>query len=263
MNDHPQQQQRDSRSFDDGGDRFGRDDPRGFDDRRGYDDRDFPRRLAHDGERFPDDGGYEGSFERSFHPSYNPYDRDDPRMMGGVRPGPQQRAWRDSASQRMQGRDREEGAAGWSPYDPDYNLRGNDRGRFEHRGDAWNRDRGYGTSPAMPSMRARLQPGEQIGTRRMPGKGVKGYKRSDERIREDVCDRISDLDVDASDVEVSVKDGEVTLSGTIPERQMKYAIEQCCDRVSGVTDCNNQLRMKRDPQPSSSTAADKATTSKQ
>ncbi len=246
-------QQRDGRSFDDA---FrARDEQRAFDD-RGYDDRDFPRRLAHNGERFPDDGGYEGSFERSFHPSYNPYDRDDPRMMGGVRPGPQQRAWRDSASQRMQGRDREEGAAGWSPYDPDYNLRSNDRGRFEHRGD-------YGTSPAMPSLRARLQPGEQIGTRRMPGKGVKGYKRSDERIREDVCDRISDLDVDASDVEVSVKDGEVTLSGTIPERQMKYAIEQCCDRVSGVTDCNNQLRMKRDPQPSSSMAADKTTASKQ
>src|SRR6187431_1632181 len=48
------------------------------------------------------------------------------------------------------------------------------------------------------------------------GKGPKGYKRPDHRIREDVCDRLSDDDeLDASEITVTVKDGEVTLEGTV------------------------------------------------
>ena len=47
------------------------------------------------------------------------------------------------------------------------------------------------------------------------GRGPKGYIRSDERICEDVCDRLSDDPfVDAADVEVVVAGSEVTLTGT-------------------------------------------------
>ncbi|MGH1560504.1 BON domain-containing protein [Caulobacter segnis] len=48
------------------------------------------------------------------------------------------------------------------------------------------------------------------------GRGPKGYRRSDERIREDVSDRLTDDSwLDAHGVEVSVSDGDVTLSGTV------------------------------------------------
>lgn len=61
--------------------------------------------------------------------------------------------------------------------------------------------------------------------RRFFGKGPKGYKRSDERIREDVCDHLSAGWIDASDIEVSVSEGEVTLSGTVTERRMKHVAD--------------------------------------
>jgi flavin-binding protein dodecin len=79
------------------------------------------------------------------------------------------------------------------------------------------------------------------------GQGPRGYKRSDERIREDVCDRLGqDWDVDATEVEVSVSSGEVTLSGTIGDRDQKFRVEHLADSVSGVTEVHNQLRVKRE-----------------
>ncbi len=79
------------------------------------------------------------------------------------------------------------------------------------------------------------------------GKGPKGYKRSDERIKEDASDRISQMGhVDASEVELEVKAGEVTLTGTVPSRTMKWQLENLVESVGGVTDVNNQLRIKRE-----------------
>jgi hypothetical protein len=78
------------------------------------------------------------------------------------------------------------------------------------------------------------------------GKGPKGYTRSDERIREDVCDRLSDDDeVDASDIAVTVKDGEVTLDGTVPDRRSKHRAEDLAEAVSGVKDVHNSLRPQK------------------
>ena len=71
------------------------------------------------------------------------------------------------------------------------------------------------------------------------GRGPKGYKRSDERIREEVSDRLmDDHRVDASDITVEVKDGEVTLTGTVPDREQKCSAEELVDRVNGVTEVN-------------------------
>ncbi len=48
------------------------------------------------------------------------------------------------------------------------------------------------------------------------GRGPKGYLRSDSRINEDVHDRLTDHPrLDASDISVSVENGEVTLSGFV------------------------------------------------
>src|SRR5437660_706638 len=67
------------------------------------------------------------------------------------------------------------------------------------------------------------------------GRGRRGYVRSDERIREDVNDRLTDNPVlDARDIEVSVKDREVTLSGEVDSRFSKRLAEDIAERVSGV-----------------------------
>jgi len=76
------------------------------------------------------------------------------------------------------------------------------------------------------------------------GKGPSGYTRSDERIREDVCDRLTDDPyVDATHIEVSVQSGEVTLGGHVHRREDKRRAEDIVERVSGVRDVNNRLRV--------------------
>jgi osmotically-inducible protein OsmY len=77
------------------------------------------------------------------------------------------------------------------------------------------------------------------------GKGPKGYVRTDERIREDVNDRLSDDPMlDASDIEVIVAGGEVTLNGFITTRQDKRRAEDIVETVSGVRHVQNNLRVK-------------------
>ena len=77
------------------------------------------------------------------------------------------------------------------------------------------------------------------------GRGPKGYKRSDGRIEEDVNDRLTDDPyLDASDVEVSVKDGEVTLSGFVDRREDKRRAEDVAERASGVANVQNNLRVR-------------------
>jgi hypothetical protein len=79
------------------------------------------------------------------------------------------------------------------------------------------------------------------------GKAPKNYSRSDERIREDVCDRLMQRwEVDASDVDVQVKDGEVILSGIVSERRAKRVIEDIAEDVLGVKDVTNHIKVKHD-----------------
>ncbi|WPU66962.1 BON domain-containing protein [Peredibacter starrii] len=76
------------------------------------------------------------------------------------------------------------------------------------------------------------------------GKGPKGYKRSDESIYQDVCDMLSSsADVDATDIEVSVKDGCVYLNGRVQDRQMKKMAEYEVENISGVRDVQNLLSL--------------------
>ncbi len=87
-------------------------------------------------------------------------------------------------------------------------------------------------------------PGADLRTGGFAGRGPKGYKRTDERIREDVCERLSrDDDVDASEIEVRVKDGEVTLDGSVMTRSMKHHAENLAEDVSGVRDVTNNLKV--------------------
>ena len=78
------------------------------------------------------------------------------------------------------------------------------------------------------------------------GRGPKNYTRTDERIREDVCDRLSWNDeVDATDVSVHVTAAEVTLEGTVETRHMKRLAEDIAEDVPGVIDVHNTLRVSK------------------
>ena len=78
------------------------------------------------------------------------------------------------------------------------------------------------------------------------GRGPKGYSRSDERIRDDVNDRLTDDPfLDASDIEVMVDKGEVTLTGKVTSREDKRRAEDLADNVSGVKHVQNNLRLGR------------------
>lgn len=92
----------------------------------------------------------------------------------------------------------------------------------------------------------------------------KGYTRSDERIREEVCDTLGrNGRVDPSEIEVQVKDGEVTLSGTIDRLQNKHQIETMVHSVSGVKDVTNNIRIKRESSESNRQESENGNTSRQ
>jgi len=122
-------------------------------------------------------------------------------------------------------------------YDREGNDRGDDRGWWDRASDAvasW-----FGDDDAERRRRQDQQ-------REHRGRGPKGYRRSDERIKEDVNDRLSDdYYLDASDVEVTVTNTEVTLTGTVNNRNDKRRAEDLAESVSGVSNVENRLRVKQ------------------
>ncbi len=92
------------------------------------------------------------------------------------------------------------------------------------------------------------------------GIGPKEYRRSDERIREDVCDALTrDPAVDASQIQVTVNDGRVTLNGTVGSRWMKRRAEDCAEELSGVSDVRNELDIRQENQWSFTNTSTKTT----
>lgn len=76
------------------------------------------------------------------------------------------------------------------------------------------------------------------------GRGPRNYQRSDDRIREDVSERLSDdVRVDASEIEITVQNREVTLTGAVRDRNEKRWAEDIAESVSGVTHVQNNLRV--------------------
>lgn len=76
------------------------------------------------------------------------------------------------------------------------------------------------------------------------GRGPKNWRPSDERIREVVNELLTDHDgVDATEIEVSVQDAEVTLEGTVGSRRQKRLAEDIAGSCRGVHDVHNRLRI--------------------
>jgi ferritin-like metal-binding protein YciE len=78
------------------------------------------------------------------------------------------------------------------------------------------------------------------------GVGPRGYQRSDERILEEVCDRLMwHGDINAQDIEVQVRDREVVLKGDVEDRRSKHKAEEVVSSVVGIEDVHNQLKVRQ------------------
>ena len=76
------------------------------------------------------------------------------------------------------------------------------------------------------------------------GRGPKGYVRSDDKMLEDVSERmLHDPLLDASDIELSITDGEVTMDGTVDSKRAKRRAEDLADSVAGIGHVQNNLRV--------------------
>jgi osmotically-inducible protein OsmY len=89
------------------------------------------------------------------------------------------------------------------------------------------------------------------------GLGPKNYTRSDERIREDLNEKLTDAhDIDASGLSVEVNNGVATLTGSVAQRWMKHRAEDLAESCSGVRDVNNQIRVSAQSGQQSTTQRD-------
>lgn len=76
------------------------------------------------------------------------------------------------------------------------------------------------------------------------GMGPQGYRRSDERIKEEICERLTwHGQINASKIEIDVKEGEVTLRGQVERKNEKRLAEDVVEKIDGVKDVQNQLRV--------------------
>ena len=94
------------------------------------------------------------------------------------------------------------------------------------------------------------------------GRGPAGYRRSDDRISEEICEALTQHShVDASQIHVQVKSGDVTLSGGVATRQQKRLAEDLAEAARGVGDVRNELRVQPHESGLSSSSRDSGTPS--
>lgn len=123
---------------------------------------------------------------------------------------------------------------------------GGQQGAGQYRGGQQGRygEAQYGSEAGSDRYREREQGGAGGARGMFRGRGPKGYQRSDERIREEVCECLTDDPmIDASNLEVNVKSGEVTLTGSVNSRQEKRRAVEIIEELSGVKDVHNNLRV--------------------
>lgn len=87
--------------------------------------------------------------------------------------------------------------------------------------------------------------------RRRPGGSQAGrepqfQRRSDDKIYEEIRELLTNNpDLEASEIELHVESGEVTLTGTVESRDAKWLSEDLVTSVTGVREVNNRLKVAR------------------
>lgn len=124
--------------------------------------------------------------------------------------------------------------------DPRREIVGDDSGDYEA-----DEIQPFGVARQFPLESTRLGSADSARRGRFYGVGPKGYRRSDERILEEMSDRLmTHPDVDASDIEVRVANGIITLTGTVPDRHQKRIADLIAEDIVGVDDVHNELHVR-------------------
>jgi len=189
--------------------------------------------------KFDERGGFRNYRSESDQPFSGDYSRDDYGSGENYRTGRSDNDERYQARWFNGGFSRSNMGHGFNQQEMDQRDR-NAGMNIGRTGDYYPRNGGNAEQP-------RNEFGQSNSTRgQFAGRGPKGYRRSDERITEDVNEALyQDPDLDASEIEVKVENGVVTLSGTVTERHFKRLAEDIVERCSGVNDVHNQLRVQR------------------
>jgi hypothetical protein len=120
-------------------------------------------------------------------------------------------------------------------------LYGHDVRNYGHRRDSY-----YARADATPWWEIPLEPD----TPSYAGVGPRGYRRPDARIEEEVVQRLAEAEwVDATDVEVEVSDGVITLAGQVETRVERRAAVEIAAEVAGAVDVVNELRARQGRRP--------------
>ena len=97
--------------------------------------------------------------------------------------------------------------------------------------------------PADPDAAATAVPPDSSAVHR--GRGPRGYIRRPERIREDLCDRLTENPfIDASDIDVAVTGSEVVLTGTVDSDIALRQTQAIAQEVIGVTRVDSRLGIR-------------------
>jgi len=213
-----------------------------------YRDRQWDRHRPDYGARWHGDDAF---YQRYGEPEAHRRERHEHRDERRAEHGPRHRSFEEEA--RHAGRSL---ARGWrrltegarhtfaddrGPAEHDPRRAGGMFGGRDRPGSLFNHDDGHGLSARPGSHR---------------GKGPSGYVRGDERILEEVCDRLTEDDrLDASGIEVKVDAGEVTLNGQVGSREDKRRAEDVAESVSGVKHLQNNIRVHPPEAPQAQPAA--------
>ncbi len=163
----------------------------------------------------------------------------------GYDTGWQERGWQERRESGLRSGEYAGGHSGFG----DRGSQGDDRSGYGDRGSGYGGGYGRGDygdrggyeayGPSYTGGAARFQRGPYY------GRGPRNYSRSDERIAEDLNERLTDDPyLDASDIDVRIDDGVATLDGTVSERWMKYRAEDIADGCGGVKEVSNNLRVQ-------------------
>lgn len=219
-----------------------RDEYRGSTSRQGYGSRSSGPNGSRDYDSFEvrDRNGYRGQSRgsRSFADddrSRN-FDSQYDRQYGGNYEG---RGYADRSSR---GSSRNRMAGGYGSNNAQYDR--DDRGFFDRAGDEVASWFGDEDAERRREMDHRMERDRSTNSHR--GRGPKNYSRSDERLLEEACENLTrDHGIDASDMEVTVSGGELTLDGKVNTRWEKRRAEDCVHDISGVNHVQNNLRIRQ------------------
>jgi osmotically-inducible protein OsmY len=146
----------------------------------------------------------------------------------------------------QQGQQWGQGGYGQSYGQGGYGQGGYGQGGYTRSGFSPGQEYGFGQSDYERGFMPRGISYTSIVYGRFSGRGPKGYRRSDDRIREDVSEELTrHPEIDASEIDVQVQNGEVTLTGKVEDRHQKRLAEDLAERCSGVNDVHNQLKVDK------------------